>query len=100
MEAWRLLGESRLLNADAAKSVAAYEKAIALSPDNQTVITVSVALPLSSKVSCTHLCAEHAAHAAVVCVVMLGITSSAASELSLHVLTISRHLVDQGLSSP
>eukprot|EP00879_Flechtneria_rotunda_P026328 GHRR01028068.1.p1 GENE.GHRR01028068.1~~GHRR01028068.1.p1 ORF type:complete len:444 (+),score=218.28 GHRR01028068.1:833-2164(+) len=39
VEAWRLLGESRLLMADAAKSVAAYEKAVALSLDNQQIIT-------------------------------------------------------------
>lgn len=43
-EAWRLLGESSLLNADTSKSVAAYEKAIALSPDDQQIVTVRTAL--------------------------------------------------------
>lgn len=41
VEALRLLGESRLLNAEPAKSVSAYEKAIALAPDDQSIITVS-----------------------------------------------------------
>ena len=39
-EAWRLLGETRLLSTDAAKSAAAYERAIALSPNDETIITV------------------------------------------------------------
>jgi predicted TPR repeat methyltransferase len=41
-EAWRLLGESRLLNADATKSVSAYQQAIALDPKDQQIITVSI----------------------------------------------------------
>lgn len=41
IEALRLLGESRLLNAEPAKSVAAYEQAIALAPSDQSLITVS-----------------------------------------------------------
>lgn len=41
IEALRLLGESRLLNAEPAKSVAAYETAIALAPNDQSLITVS-----------------------------------------------------------
>jgi hypothetical protein len=42
VEALRLLGESRLLNAEPAKSVAAYETAIALAPNDQSLITVCV----------------------------------------------------------
>jgi hypothetical protein len=41
VEALRLLGESRLLNAEPAKAVPAYEKAIGLAPDDQSLITVS-----------------------------------------------------------
>ncbi|WIA22004.1 hypothetical protein OEZ85_004358 [Tetradesmus obliquus] len=37
-EAWRVLGEARLLNVDAKESVAAYEKALALRPNDQTII--------------------------------------------------------------
>jgi cytochrome c-type biogenesis protein CcmH/NrfG len=46
VEALRLLGESRLLNAEPAKSVSAYEKAIALAPNDQSLITVSIQLGL------------------------------------------------------
>lgn len=42
IEALRLLGESRLLNAEPAKSVAAYEKAIAVAPSDQSLITVGL----------------------------------------------------------
>eukprot|EP00775_Hariotina_reticulata_P001571 gene1571-1910_t len=42
-EAWRLLGESRLLNADAANSVSAYQQAIALAPNDQQIITDALA---------------------------------------------------------
>lgn len=41
-EALRLLGEVRLLNAEPAKSVAAYETAIALAPNDQSLITVGL----------------------------------------------------------
>ncbi|WIA42438.1 hypothetical protein OEZ86_008435 [Tetradesmus obliquus] len=37
-EAWRVLGEARLLNVDAKESVTAYEKALALRPNDQTII--------------------------------------------------------------
>jgi cytochrome c-type biogenesis protein CcmH/NrfG len=40
-EAWRVLGEARLLNIDAKESVAAYEKALSLRPTDQTIISVS-----------------------------------------------------------
>jgi hypothetical protein len=40
VEAWRLLGESRLLSAEPAKSVAAYERAFSLAAADQSVITV------------------------------------------------------------
>ncbi|KAF6263842.1 hypothetical protein COO60DRAFT_1698539 [Scenedesmus sp. NREL 46B-D3] len=38
-EAWRVLGEARLLNVDAKESVAAYEKALTLRPNDQTIIS-------------------------------------------------------------
>jgi cytochrome c-type biogenesis protein CcmH/NrfG len=37
-----VLGEARLLNIEAKESVAAYEKALALRPNDQTIISVSV----------------------------------------------------------
>lgn len=49
-EALRLLGESRLLNAEPAKSVAAYEKAISLAPNDQSVITVRMGLELTDSI--------------------------------------------------
>ena len=42
VEALRLLGESRLLNAEPSKSVSAYETAIAVAPNDQSLITVCV----------------------------------------------------------
>jgi hypothetical protein len=36
-----VLGEARLLNIEAKESVAAYEKALALRPNDQTIISVS-----------------------------------------------------------
>jgi cytochrome c-type biogenesis protein CcmH/NrfG len=53
-EAWRVLGEARLLNVDAKESVAAYEKALSLRPTDQTIISVS-GLQLSLSFFCKRL---------------------------------------------
>ncbi len=42
VEAWRLLGEAQLLNAQTGKSVAAFEKAATLKADDLQILTVSL----------------------------------------------------------